>query len=118
MTAGEIGAVYRLPSGKFAFLRSLALDGCWQLDVVDPHRAQIVDGEGVTFSPAMADRLSIAWHAAQWAGKVRDRVALNERIARQAREEAAEKAERSAAWRRAQERLQDQGGAQHAVQAD
>lgn len=105
MSAPEIGAVYRMPSGRFAFLSAVALDGCWSLDVVDPHRALVVDGQGLTVSPAMAEKLAVAWHAPQWASKVKDRVALNDRITRQQAAEDAERAERRAGWQRAQARL-------------
>lgn len=107
--AGEVGAVYMLPSGAFAFLASICPLGEWQLEVVDVHRACLVDGQQLCMSAARGERLTLAWHPHQWAQKVRARAAQDERVARHAAEEAAEKQERRDSWARAQRKVLEAG---------
>lgn len=107
--AGEVGAVYLLPSGAFAFLSSICSLGEWQLDVVDPHRACLVEGKQLSMSAARGERLTLAWHPHQWAQKVRARAAQDERVALHAAQDAAEKQERRDSWARAQRKVMEAG---------
>lgn len=76
----EPGAVYRLPSGRFALLVVQTPGGCL-FDTVDVHRTNTVVGEQVTLSPAMASQCRVAWHAHQWAERAQARALLELRRA-------------------------------------
>jgi hypothetical protein len=107
MACGEPGAVYRLPSGAFAFLNSVGTDAVWQLEVVDLHRCLVIENSAMEISDRMADRLKLAWHAGQWAVKVRERMAMNARVAEQAREDEKARQARSESWARAQQKIME-----------
>ena len=107
MTTPEIGAVYTLPSGAFAFLTAVAEDGTWTLEVVNVHRAEVVENRALDMSPRMGARLSIAWHPHQWAEKVLARVAQNKRTKQQAEVDEQEGQQRRDSWARAQTKIME-----------
>ena len=76
----EIGAVYRLPSGRFAVLLEQSPGECL-LHQVDVHRAREVPDGQLTLSPVAANRCRLAWHPYQWAQRQQDRLDLEARRA-------------------------------------
>lgn len=76
----ELGAVYRLPSGRFALLMMQTPGGCL-FHTVDVHRTHTIVDQPVTLSPAMASRCRVAWHAHQWADRAQARALVELRRA-------------------------------------
>lgn len=72
----ELGAVYRLPSGRFALLM-LETPVCCLFHTVDVHRIHTIVSQPITLSPAMANRCRLAWHAHQWADRAQARALLD-----------------------------------------
>ncbi|EYC52895.1 hypothetical protein AZ34_11950 [Hylemonella gracilis str. Niagara R] len=81
----EPGAIYRLPSGRFAMLMAINADAC-TLGVVDVHRVVLLSGGELALSHAAAARLRVAWHADQWQARRADRLALEQERAHAAAE--------------------------------
>lgn len=76
----EVGAIYRLLSGRFAILVEQSRDECL-FHAVDVHRAREVPDGQLTLSPSAANRCRLAWHPHQWAQRKQERMELEARRA-------------------------------------
>ena len=72
----EVGAIYRLLSGRFAILLEQSGDGCL-FCAVDVHRACEVPDAQLTLSPSASNRCRLAWHPHQWATRQRERAVVD-----------------------------------------
>jgi hypothetical protein len=78
----EIGAVYRMPSKRFAIvLAHLGGTHAVQMARVDVHRMCLLPDGDFQVSLGFFSTFSVSWHASEWVAKVRERQAQDARLA-------------------------------------